>query len=172
MSQAGIINVADSILPPDVPLEFISNNGTGSAIANVFEILGTGNVSTSIIGNVLTISAVVTDFTWNTVTSASPANPISLVAQNGYITTGASQVTFILPVSAAVGDTFIISDLTSLFQINQNANQSIIFGSKVTTLGVGGSISSLNVGDHLEILCVQANLTFKIIDSMGNLTIV
>ncbi len=106
-------------------------------------------------------------------TSILGANNIQqIVAQNAYITAGSSQCTLILPLTGAVGDSFIVTGLSSLFQITQNANQSIIFGMLTTTAGAGGSITSTGVGDHVTVVCVVANLTFKIIDSMANLTVV
>lgn len=172
MSQSGLLKIDDHILPPDVPLFFEGNSGIGSAVANIFEIIGAGGATTSVVGNVMTITVASTAMTWSTVTDSSPPNPISLANNNGYISSGTNQVTFILPVSASVGDTYIITGSTSLFQVTQNAAQQIFFGSRSTTVGAFGSIASLQASDHIEILCIIANTTFKIIDSIGNLTVI
>jgi hypothetical protein len=168
MSQAGPLN--DSGGGGGGADVFVTNSGTAIPLAGVIEILGTGSISTAGSGNVITISISGTGFTWNTITSAS--NPTQIIAENAYITAGVSQCNLTLPLTAAIGDSFIVTGLSSLFQIQQNANQSIIFGMLNTTTGVTGSISSTGSGDHVTIVCVQTNLVFKVIDSMANLTVV
>lgn len=56
MSQAGALPT-DIVLPPDVPLTFTGNSGSGSAVANNFDIVGTGTISTIVVGDTLTISS-------------------------------------------------------------------------------------------------------------------
>jgi hypothetical protein len=171
MSQAGPLNEQGSgPTPPDVPIDFVTNSGTATASANVIDILGSGGITTSGSGNVITITGSGSGFTWNTITSAT--NPTQILVNNGYVTGGVSQCVLLLPLTATVGDTFIVTGLTSLFQITQNANQSIIFGMLKTTTGVGGSITSTGAGDHVTAVCVATNLTWKIIDSIANLTVV
>jgi hypothetical protein len=171
MSQAGPLNDQGSgPLPPDVPTEFVTNSGTAVPILNVLEILGAGSISTSALNNVITISISSTGYTWNTITSAT--NPTQIVAENAYITAGVSQCVLILPLTASVGDAFIVTGLTSLFQVQQNANQRIMFGMLTTTAGVTGSITSTGAGDHVTIVCVATNLIWKVIDCMSNLTVV
>lgn len=170
MSQAGSLNETTAPSPPDVPIEFVTNSGTAVAALNVIEILGAGSITTTGAGNVITISVSGTGFTWNTITSAT--NPTQIVAENAYITAGVSQCVLTLPLTASVGDSFIITGSTSLFQITQNASQSIIFGIKTTTAGATGSLTSTSFGDHVEVVCIVQNLGFKVIDSIGNLTVV
>lgn len=61
MSQAGILKIPDSILPPDVPTSFVTNVGIAVPILNVLDILGTtipaGStpVITTGLGNTVTI---------------------------------------------------------------------------------------------------------------------
>jgi hypothetical protein len=169
MSQAGPLNESGGGGSVD-SLIVQTNSGTASPIADVLEILGSGSVSTSGAGNVVTISISASGFTWNTITSAS--NPTQIVAENAYITAGSSQCVLNLPLAASVGDTFITTGYTSSFQITQNANQSIIFGFQTTTTGATGSLTSTGFGDHISVVCIATNLVFKVIDSMGNLTVV
>lgn len=169
MSQAGSLNETSTI-PPDVPTEFVTNSGTATPAANIIEILGAGSITTTGSGNIVTISISSTGFTWNTITSA--GNPTQIVAENAYITSGVSQCVLILPLTANIGDSFIITGSTSLFQVTQNASQYILFGIKTTTSGATGNITSTSFADHIEIVCIVQNIGFKIIDSIGNLTVV
>lgn len=109
-------------------------------------------------------------FSWQVVDSTSNVNPI--LVSNGYITGGAALTTFLLPAAANIGDMFVVTGLSSLFQIQQNAGQSIIVGNRTSTVGAGGSISSTMVSDSVEIVCVAANTGFKVLSSMGNITVV
>lgn len=170
MSQAGSLNPTTVPTPPDVPTQFVTDSGTAIPALNIIQILGSGSITTSGAGNVVTISISSTGLMWNTITSAD--NTTQIVSQNAYITSGVALCVLILPLTANIGDTFIVTGLSSLFQITQNANQSIIFGMLTTTTGVGGSITSTGAGDHVTVVCVQTNLVWKVIDSMANLTVV
>jgi hypothetical protein len=168
MSQAGVLNVTEN--NPSIPTEFVTNSGIAVPLANTLDILGGVGITTSGAGNVVTITAIGMGFTWTAITSADNVKQITV--ENGYITNGAPTCILLLPAAAALGDTFIITGNTSLFQITQNAGQVIHFGSQTTTVGVGGSLTSTMVQDHIQILCIAANTTFKVTDSIGNLTVI
>jgi hypothetical protein len=157
MSQAGIINISNGDLPPDVPLIFEGNSGSGSAIAHIFEIVGSGGVSTDVVGNVLTITVMSTGFTWNSVTSLVPTNPIQIVAENGYICNGSSQVTFLLPLAPNIGDSFIIISNSATFTITENGSQAMRVGAILSTAG-SGTVTSNTVGDQIQFTYVGGNL--------------
>jgi hypothetical protein len=145
--------------------------GTGVTNTGLTINLGSGSsgkvLTSDLSGNGTWQTISVLDITWNTITSATNPNP--LAKNNGYIAAGVSPCIFSLPVSAAVGDTFIITGLSSLFTVTQNATQYIFLGIASSLAGIGGSITSTTVSDHVQIVCVQTNIAFKITDSIGNL---
>lgn len=105
--------------------------------------------------------------TWTVETSST-----ALVKSNGYFANSASQITFTLPSTTSVGDTYIVSNMnTGGFIVAQNSGQSIQFGNEVTTTGTGGSITSTNKGDTLTIVCNVENTGFQVISSQGQLTV-
>lgn len=107
-------------------------------------------------------------YTWSAITTS-----LTLVKGNAYIANSGSLIIGTLPTTAAVGDRFRVTGQgAGLFKIAQNASQSIRFGSLATTSGTGGSLTATDIGDDLEILCITANTGFKIISSIGNITIV
>lgn len=111
-----------------------------------------------------------TGLQWNVVTSAS--NPVTLVAENGYIPKGAGAVNFILPAAATIGDTYIISGYGNLWTLAQNAGQTIYLGTSHTTTGATGSITATSIKDSIELVCVTTNNDWNILTAIGNLTIV
>lgn len=168
MSQAGLRN--EGTTPSDVPIDFVTNSGTAVAIDNVLEILGSGGITTSAVGNVITISQGGGGFSWNLVTSISPPNPIQLMSNNGYVCSGVSQVTFLLPLAPTFGEEFIIVSDTSTFLITENGSQMIRVGAQITTAG-SGTVSSNTVGDYIQCVYVGSN-RFLSFSPQGSLTIV
>lgn len=173
MSQAGILKVADSILPPDVPTSFVTDSGTATPIGNVIEIFGGAGVTTSAPGstNIIQITGTSTGFTWNVVTSASPTNPVQLVAENGYICSGAILVTFLLPLTPTIGDTFKIFSYTSRFQIIPNGSQQMTVGAITGVTGASGTVTSNSPGDMVTFTYMGGNV-FQSEAPQGTLTIV
>ena len=108
-----------------------------------------------------------TPFPW-TVVSANTA----MAVNNGYMTSSGGTLLMALPTVAAVGDVIEITNLGGNFQITQSIGQSINFGDDTTTVGVGGSITSMRIGDTIEVVCYFANTGFQVIGSVGNFTIV
>lgn len=120
--------------------------------------------------NSITIAATgAAGLAWTDVTGASQ----TIVAGNGYLSDRAGAVAFTLPASGTIGDIFAIVGVQGSWNIVQNANQQIKFGSSATTVGATGSIASTNAGDCIE--CVATNTSastvWRVRSSVGNLTV-
>lgn len=97
----------------------------------------------------------------------------TLVNNNKYIVNnGASLVTFTLPASAALGDTYIIVGGSSGgWKINVASGQTLHLGSSTTTTSTG-SLASTNQYDCIYVTNVTANTTFTAYNIIGNITVV
>ena len=102
--------------------------------------------------------------------------PVTMTADRNYVAdNGATQTVFTLPTAAAFGTIIQVagkSIATGGWTIAQNASQEIYFGALHTTSGTGGSLTSTNANDYVRLLCTTANLTWNVIGSIGNITIV
>lgn len=168
MSQAGEINIG---MAPGV-VDFIEGN-TGGAVApdasNIIYLLGQGNLS--VIGNPATHTLTIQDTgitAWNKISASQ-----TLVVNNGYFCTGGGTLSLALPATSQVGDTIDVVLVGSTgWTITQSAGQQIMIGNTQTTAGVGGSLSSTQQGDSIELVCLTTNLVWVVINSMGNPTVV
>lgn len=104
---------------------------------------------------------------WTVVTASTD----NLVTHTGYFANNATSVTFTLPATASVGDSFqvVAMHATGTFIIAQNASQSIQVGNVVTTTGVGGSLTSTDIGDWIEIVCSIQDVGFFCNVKQGNI---
>lgn len=107
-------------------------------------------------------------FPWTVVTGTTQ----TLAKTNGYFANNAGSVTFSLPATSAVGDTYQVQNMQGGFSIAQGAGQSIQVGNQVTTTGAGGSITSTALGNWIEIVCNVTNNGFVANFKQGELTIV
>jgi len=104
--------------------------------------------------------------TWSVVTTATT----SIAASEGIFCNRGAGVTVTLPVSANIGDTYQVYAMNAGgFTINYNAGQSIRIGTTVTTV-TSGTLSSVNIGDFIEITCNILNTGFVCAIKQGNLT--
>lgn len=167
MSQSGLLDIVSST--PSVPTQFDADTGSAVPIANTLDILGGTGISTSASGMTVTVSAIAGSFIWSTVKDATQA----LAVENGYVGNLASAITYTLPATANVGDTIQITNIgAGLPVIAQNAGQSINFTASSTTVGVDGSLTSVNQFGSLELICVVQDTTFNVVDSIGSWVVV
>jgi hypothetical protein len=96
--------------------------------------------------------------------------PVTMVVNSSYVADNAGLVTFNMPATAAFGDIFEIAGKGAGGWLVQAAGgQTINMGSSPTS--VAGSLASTNRYDCIKILCVTANTTFVVTQSMGNITV-
>jgi hypothetical protein len=99
--------------------------------------------------------------------------PFSLLANVGYVINFGTLVTLTLPATAAFGSVIeIVGKGVGGWRIDQNAGQTIFFGTMATTTGTGGSLSSGQSRDCVRLVCTTANTGFTVDNSIGNLVIV
>lgn len=109
-----------------------------------------------------------TTFTWVVVTVDTAMNN-----NMGYIANSGSLITLTLPATATIGDIIRVTGKgAGGWTIAQNAGQFIQYGSIVTTTGVGGSLSSNDPADTVELVCVTANTEWLVLSSVGTLVYV
>lgn len=107
---------------------------------------------------------------WVNVVTASQ----TMAVNTGYVSNNPSGATaYTLPTTIAVAQRVSISGgISTGWSIVQAAGQLIHFGTVVTTTGAGGSLSSTNQYDQLDLICIVANTTFVVRNSVGNITYV
>ena len=127
--------------------------GSGISITN-----GTGAITIAATGG----------SSWTDVTGTTQA----MAAEAAYVANNAGLVTFTLPAAAGFGTEISVAGFgAGGWTIEQNSGQTINFGNVATTTGVTGAISSTNRYDQIELLCVVANTTWIVLNSVGNLTV-
>jgi len=136
-----------------VPAAATLTQGTGVTITNA--------------SNSITISATGGSFAWVDATSATQAMAI----QTGYVSDRSGGVVYTLPATAALGDQIRLVGKLGSWSIAQNAGQQIVVSSASSTVGVGGSVASTNLGDCIWLVCITANTTFRAESFVGNLTV-
>lgn len=169
-----ITGSAGITLTPGANSLAISNvNIPNSALQNSSITINTSGIITGggvvALGGTLNLTASATNFPWTEVTGTSQAMSID----NGYVANNGSLVTLTLPGTAVFGSVIrVVGKGAGLWRIAQNAGQSIRVGDSATTVGAGGSITSLLNSDSVELLCITANTLWVVISGGGTYTIV
>lgn len=147
------------------------NEDVGSAIpaAGILNIVGGTGITTSGAGNTVTISSTVAPVAWSVISASQTA-----VVNNGYFCNAAGTLALALPAASSVGDIIEVSNINTATgtQITQGAGQQIRFGASTTTLGAGGSLTSIALGDALKLVCSVANTTWVAVSAVGSWTVV
>jgi hypothetical protein len=149
-----------------------SVSATGAVLAPSFNgvTLTTGGGTTTFLNanGTYTTPAGGTGFTWSTVSGTTQSAAIN----NGYIPTNSSLTTITLPSTAVVGSIVAIAGQGSgSWKVAQNSGQTIHFASQNTTTGTGGSLTTTNQYDSIELICVTANTDWVVRSSVGNIYI-
>jgi hypothetical protein len=98
-----------------------------------------------------------------------PGTTQAAAVNNGYIISNAAQTTVTLPAIAPEGSIVAVQGKgAGGFILAANTGQVIHFGNQVTSSG--GSLTSNNQWDTVEVVCVTANLVWAVKSSVGNLT--
>lgn len=98
----------------------------------------------------------------------------TMASNSGYIMnkTG-SALAATLPATATQGSVIeIVGKGATGWAIAQQAGQTIHFGSNDTTAGTGGSITSTNRYDSIELICTVTDTDWTVRSTQGNLTVV
>lgn len=107
-------------------------------------------------------------FNWQVVTTTQ-----TLADNQGYFANAVGVVTFNLPATSSVGDTYqIVAMSAGGWTISQTLGQQIRLGIATSTSGASGSISSTRQGDWIELVCSVADTSWIANAVQGNLTIV
>lgn len=99
-------------------------------------------------------------------------------ANNIYMANNSSLVTLALPngglsLNISAGERIkVVGKGSGGWTITQTGAQFIHLGNSTTTIGAGGSLSSTNQYDSVEILCLVDNLEFTVTDVIGTITII
>ncbi len=156
-SSSGSGNFADSSAP-----------GTGNFTSALATVNGTAtSIGSNLNSNTYPVASTPGAFTWNVITASQ-----GISSNNGYIVTSGT-VTITLPVTASAGSVFaVILDGGTSWTVAQNGGQQLRVGSRLSTVGAGGSLGSNNQGDAVYFICSVANTRWVANATVGNLTIV
>ncbi|NJL54150.1 hypothetical protein HC928_02540 [bacterium] len=171
-SISGSLNLgSSSIYPIEMSDGQLLIGETGQcAVPNTLT-AGAGISITNAAGSI-TITSTGGGFSWNEITVGGPTQ---MAVHNGYVanTTFPTVCDLLLPATAAIGDTVqILGKGMGGWRITQNAGQSINYVNLTSTVGMGGSISSIDQFCCIEIKCITANTGWNVADSNGGITIV
>lgn len=146
------------------------NTVAGTSWNKVIELTAGNGISISQAGNTIQISATSVDFPFVTVTTSTQ----TMSSRTTYfVNYSGGLCTLTLPATSVPGDTIIVlGNSSSGWSIAQTSGQQITIGSAQSTLGAGGSVSSTNRYDSLQLTCTVANTFWQApCGPQGSLTI-
>lgn len=119
------------------------NSGSGIIVAN-----GSGSI---------TVSATGGGVAWSSIAGTTQAAAVN----TGYIVANAGQTTITLPATAAIGDTIKVRGLGAAgWILAANSGQTIKYITATTSSG--GSLTSAEQYDNIEVTCIVANTTWTV----------
>ena len=139
----------------------IGSTGADPVLATITA--GTGISVTNGAGSI-TIASTASSYSWVDQTTTSR----TLSANTAYVSTSTANglITYTLPATAAVGDTYrIVGKSTGGWVLQAAAGQVVNVGSVATT--TAGTVASSNAFDTVEIVCITANTAFSIISGVS-----
>jgi hypothetical protein len=164
MSQAGIINISDTPLPPDIPIQFTTDNGIAVPASNNLNVFGGTGTNTSASGSTITINVKSDGFTWS-----EQSSNFNAAIQNGYYCNAGLTVTLPATSGLVIGNTIIIYvDTTSIITIQANTGQMIQVGDTVSVSA--GTATNSKKGDVIELNFKPSDSTWHTIDMIGTWT--
>lgn len=148
-------------------LQTVVGINTSNQLTQISLLAGSNITLTPGIGT-LSIDAIISGFTWNTVTTNT-----NMLPNNGYITNGSLPLTLTLPSTSAVGDIIeIVFKSSAGWSIAQGAGQTIYHGSVNTTTGVTGSFFNVDSGSCVSMICITADTDWRVKNSQGNFSLI
>lgn len=128
-------------------------NGTNYVAANITA--GTGISVTPGSGSLTIASTTSGGLAWSTVAGTTQAAAVN----SGYIIGNAAATTVTLPATAAAGSTIAIQGLGAAgWVLTANTGQTIQVGQSATSSG--GTVTSANNYDSIQVVCIVANTTW------------
>ncbi len=150
-----------------VATTFTCDAGSATPAANNLNVIGSGSTTTSGAGSTVTILSSGGGISWNQVTVVGPT---TMAVDNGYVANSASRVQLLLPDIAPFGSVLeILGKGSGGWQLNQNAGETVLLVDATTTLGLTDAIQSSESGATIRLVCITADLVWRITSSTGNL---
>lgn len=141
--------------------------GSTGATPTAATIGSSGNIAITVGAGTLSIGTTgFGSFAYNSVAGTTQAAAVN----NGYIISNAGQTTVTLPATAALGSVVAVQGRGAAgWILAANTGQIINLGSSPTSSA--GSLTSTNLWDAVEVVCVVANTTWAVKSLVGNLTV-
>lgn len=175
LSSAQVLTLANALTVP--------SGGTGVSSTTAYAVLCGGTTSTSALqavsglgtsGQVLTSNGGAALPTWQAATSGGlstwttvAGTTQAIAVNNGYVSGNASQTTFTLPATAALGSMAAVEGLGAAgWILAANTGQTIKIGTGTTSSA--GSLTSAASSDNVYVVCIVADTTWRVQTTNSN----